>query len=199
MEAARAKRVDATRSAARILAAVRELGAEPWSIEEVARRAGVGPATVYRHFATRDRLLQVAAAHAVVDELAPHVAAALADPSARHGLHVVADRIVEAGSATPDGGPRDANTVAAIIERFLEVHGDDLGRLLARAQEAGEIRGDIEPADIAPIVGAMLAGMALPAATASGPARYVALVFDALDPLGASPLPQRTAVERGPD
>ena len=57
---ARALRVDALRNRERIVAAARDLFTEVGSqapIDEVARRAGIGNATVYRHFPDRDALV----------------------------------------------------------------------------------------------------------------------------------------------
>ena len=58
--APRALRVDALRNRERIVAAARDLFTEVGSqapIDEVARRAGIGNATVYRHFPDRDALV----------------------------------------------------------------------------------------------------------------------------------------------
>src|SRR5579871_6564858 len=58
---ARPKRADAQRNYAKLLAAAREAfaeGGESTSLEEIARRAGVGIGTLYRHFPTRQALLE---------------------------------------------------------------------------------------------------------------------------------------------
>src|SRR5580658_9480883 len=58
---ARAQRVDARANRGRILDAAEEVfgqGGESASTEEVARRAGVGIATVFRHFPTKAELLE---------------------------------------------------------------------------------------------------------------------------------------------
>lgn len=58
---ARPKRADARRNHERVLAAAREAfaeGGESTSLEEIARRAGVGIGTLYRHFPTRQALLE---------------------------------------------------------------------------------------------------------------------------------------------
>src|SRR5438094_2838020 len=58
---ARPKRADARRNYDKILAAAREAFAEggaSTSLEEIARRAGVGIGTVYRHFPNRQALLE---------------------------------------------------------------------------------------------------------------------------------------------
>ena len=55
------KRADARRNHERVLAAAREAfaeGGESTALEEIARRAGVGIGTVYRHFPNRQALLE---------------------------------------------------------------------------------------------------------------------------------------------
>ncbi|MFI9331366.1 TetR/AcrR family transcriptional regulator [Kitasatospora sp. NPDC052868] len=64
--AAAAQRTDARRNRERLLAAAQEAFTEAGpeaSLNEIARRAGVGPGTLYRHFPTRGTLLA-----AVLDE-----------------------------------------------------------------------------------------------------------------------------------
>src|SRR4051794_13689076 len=58
---ARPKRADARRNYEKVLAAAREAfaeGGEATSLEEIARRAGVGIGTLYRHFPNRQALLE---------------------------------------------------------------------------------------------------------------------------------------------
>src|SRR5246127_5013405 len=58
---ARPKRADARRNYEKVLAAAREAfaeGGEDTSLEEIARRAGVGIGTLYRHFPSRQALLE---------------------------------------------------------------------------------------------------------------------------------------------
>src|SRR5581483_6265203 len=55
------KRADARRNHERVLTAAREAfaeGGESTALEEIARRAGVGIGTLYRHFPTRQALLE---------------------------------------------------------------------------------------------------------------------------------------------
>jgi AcrR family transcriptional regulator len=89
-------RADAARNADRLLAAARELlddaGAEV-PLDEVARRAGVGNATLYRHFPTRGDLLVAVYA----DEV---------------------ERLVRLGAAPPPGAPVDA--LFAWLDAFVE-------------------------------------------------------------------------------
>jgi AcrR family transcriptional regulator len=58
---ARPKRADARRNYEKVLAAAREAfaeGGESTALEEIARRAGVGIGTLYRHFPNRQALLE---------------------------------------------------------------------------------------------------------------------------------------------
>src|SRR3954468_11098781 len=58
---ARPKRADARRNYDKVLAAAREAfaeGGESMALEEIARRAGVGIGTLYRHFPNRQALLE---------------------------------------------------------------------------------------------------------------------------------------------
>ncbi|MEA2429234.1 MAG: hypothetical protein QOF37_2862, partial [Thermoleophilaceae bacterium] len=57
----RPQRADARRNYERVLAAAREAfaeGGESTALEEIARRAGVGIGTLYRHFPNRQALLE---------------------------------------------------------------------------------------------------------------------------------------------
>src|ERR1700752_4264733 len=58
---ARPKRADARRNYEKVLTAAREAfaeGGESTALEEIARRAGVGIGTLYRHFPNRQALLE---------------------------------------------------------------------------------------------------------------------------------------------
>jgi AcrR family transcriptional regulator len=64
----RPKRADARRNYEKVLAAAREAfaeGGESTSLEEIARRAGVGIGTLYRHFPSRQALLEALYVHEV--------------------------------------------------------------------------------------------------------------------------------------
>jgi AcrR family transcriptional regulator len=61
IQLARPKRADARRNYEKVLAAAREAfaeGGESTALEEIARRAGVGIGTLYRHFPNRQALLE---------------------------------------------------------------------------------------------------------------------------------------------
>ncbi|MEV5989247.1 helix-turn-helix domain-containing protein [Streptomyces sp. NPDC052051] len=187
-----ARRRDAASSISRIITAARKLASRSPSIEEVAQSAGVGVATVYRHFGTRERLLQAVAAREVSDALAPHVTDALADPSPRDGLHRLSLHLVRLAIREAQTTRHETSALAAIVTEVTTRYGTDIEGLLSRAQKAGEIRDDIDAGDITPLLGATLVGLAFPAGGLAAQERYIALTFEALRPEGANPLPPRS-------
>ncbi|MBF6465316.1 TetR/AcrR family transcriptional regulator [Nocardia beijingensis] len=175
-------RADARRNRERVLAAAQEaFAAEGLSVplDEIARRAGVGAGTVYRHFPTKEALFEAAIADRVdrIIALARELADA-AEPVAAFFdflARLVAEGSVKRDLADAVGGP-DAP------EYLRPVHGLNaaIGTLLTRAQQAGGVRGDIEVEDLMRVIkGAFLATHG----TAASPAqreRTFAVVFDGL-------------------
>ncbi|WP_431923983.1 TetR/AcrR family transcriptional regulator [Nonomuraea jabiensis] len=158
---ARPMRADARRNYDRILAAaaqaIAEQGAEA-SLEEIARRAGVGSATLHRHFPSRQQLLE-AVFRDKVEALCATAADLAGDPDAGHALmtwlsavatHVVSNR----GLATSlmrgahDGDP----TLGATCHTMIVTAGDDL---LARARRANAVRADVAIVDLLTLVNAI--------------------------------------------
>ena len=181
-------RADAQRNYARLLdaasAAFLEHGADDVSLEEIARRAGVGIGTLYRHFPTRQALLeavyrdQVELLEARAEELlkAESPGDALADwlralmkfSSTKHSL-------TSALLATLGKDSELLSSCGAAIRGAADA-------LLARAQEAGVVRPDADSGDVIRLV------HAVNIATQRGPAdpgqadRMLALILDGLRP-----------------
>jgi AcrR family transcriptional regulator len=156
---ARPRRADAARNRARVLEVADQVFGEQGpagSTEEVARRAGVGIATVFRHFPTKEALLgAVLAARleriaALADELADRTAAGGDPASAFFELfgHVIAQ-------AHSKRLLTEALTDAGVVPQGP---GDDLrravGRLLGAAQGAGAVRADIGVDEVFPLMAA---------------------------------------------
>lgn len=153
-----AQRSDARTNRARIIAAARASFADRGidvPLSAIARRAGVGPATLYRHFATRDALLtevfagQLAACDALLDE-------ALQDPDPWRGfcvlLHSVAMLQVEERAFTDALLTRLAGTEGH--ERLLGAAEEKLRHLVVKAQRAGQLRRDFDPGDVTALIAA---------------------------------------------
>ena len=153
-------RKDAQRNREKLLAAAVELFAErgtEGSLEEVAKRAGVGIGTLYRHFPTRDALVEaayrneVAQLRAAADEL-------LAELPADRALEAWVRRFVEYGTAKR--GMRDAlqSIAGGGADLFAETRGqvtEAVAVLLRAGAEAGTLRADVEPDDVLRAMGAI--------------------------------------------
>ena len=146
-------RKDAQRNREKLLAAAVELFAErgtEGSLEEVAKRAGVGIGTLYRHFPTRDALVEaayrneVAQLRAAADEL-------LAELPPDRALEAWVRRFVEYGTAKR--GMRDAlqSIAGAGSALFTDTRGqvvEAVAVLLKAGAEAGTLRADVEAEDV---------------------------------------------------
>ena len=167
-------RADAQRNLERVLDAAAEVFAAAGpnaSVDEVAKRAGVGHATVFRRFPTKDDLV-----FAVVER---HVAQ----------MHALAEEAL----GSPDPGEAFFDFVRGVGELAMSMPGlhacvahcgekpgaaelDELGRkIVARAQRAGAVRKDIEPADVQ-----LLVRSALTSAPEGQWRRYLDVILDGL-------------------
>jgi AcrR family transcriptional regulator len=149
----RALRADARRNYDRLIRAAdaqfTERGADA-SLEDIARRAGVGIGTLYRHFPTRDDLIAkvlfqgtaavVARGRALLDAASP--ATALAQWLRELVTYVTTYRGLTAALATSYVGT--GTQLCSNCEQITEAG----GALLARAQAAREIRRDAEVREV---------------------------------------------------
>ena len=156
----RPTRADARRNFDALVDAGRAVFAEDGlsaSLEEIARRAGVGIGTLYRNFPTRDALVE-----AVYLEEVAAVAAYADDLGDREPFDAFAAwmrRFAAYGSTKKvllDGLNRDSEVMQA-CRGVVNVAG---APLLTRAQEAGELRADITIDDAVRLVYG-LAGVAV--------------------------------------
>jgi AcrR family transcriptional regulator len=150
-------RADARRSHDRLLAAATAAFAENGAdapLEDIARRAGVGIGTLYRHFPARLDLqeavfrTQVNAVCAQGEELAgsPSAGDAFAD-----WLRVLASYLVtKRGLAHALIAARGQNS--EVISTCSQIMRDTAGRLLERAQQAGAVRDDLTAMDVMMLV-----------------------------------------------
>jgi AcrR family transcriptional regulator len=149
----RKPRADAIRNRERVLEAAKMVfsqGGPEASLEAVARHAGVGIGTLYRHFPTREALYEAVYRREVEQlvELAKHLETKIAPVEAlRHWLQagvefMATKKGMAAALATAAHG--SSELVAYSLDRLTWA----VGELLQRAAAAGEIRGDIDPEDL---------------------------------------------------
>jgi AcrR family transcriptional regulator len=150
---ARKPRVDAQRNRIRLLETAKAAFAEKGpgaSLDEIARTAGVGAGTLYRHFPTRDALIEavyrneteqlVAAATRLADTQSP--TGALREwlllfveyIAAKHGMYEALNSIV--------GGTSEL--YSASTEQMKRA----IAKLINRAVASGDVRLDIDPLDL---------------------------------------------------
>lgn len=148
----RIPRADAVRNRQHIVTVARAAFAREGTelpVREIAERAGVGAATVYRHFPARaDLVAAVLAEH--VAECRGEMRAALADPDAWRALSGTVRRF--AVHQVRDRGLNDAlfgsHAMTAAFTEDYRAQAKALDRLVERAGEAGAIRAGLTPADV---------------------------------------------------
>lgn len=160
-------------------------------LDTVARRAGLGNATLYRHFPTRDDLLE-----AVFVSIREDVTRTLSHYEVVTDGHAAIGEFLEemwrrVPLSSPLGRLTDANRDSSpALRGVFEDVTATLARLLALGQEQGTVRPDVDFADLM-----LLLSTLRPIMLATDDLepqvwhRHVALALDALRPLAYSPLP----------
>jgi AcrR family transcriptional regulator len=186
MEVATTKlRRDAQRNHDKIVAAAHELFTQRGidvSLDDIARRAGVGVATAYRHFPEKEQLIDAVVSDAMARtvELTEE---AVAQERAWDGLVLWLTRITEmqAGDAGLRALMKSRSRGGEHAQQAHEQIADGLAKLLRRARAEGDLRKDFELSDIG-VVNFMLAvAVDVTEAEQSGNwRRYLALVLDGM-------------------
>ncbi|HXY80125.1 MAG TPA: helix-turn-helix domain-containing protein [Gaiellaceae bacterium] len=147
-------RSDAKRNLDRLLAAASECFAEHGvdaSVDEIARRAGVGHGTVFRRFPTKEALL-VAVMVERVRDLTRAAEEALEDPEPGPAFERFLRRAAEVyaqNRAIVEGFERCVETEEVGALKVA------VGRLVRRAQHAGAVRRDVTAEDVMDLVPAV--------------------------------------------
>jgi AcrR family transcriptional regulator len=149
----RKPRTDAQRNRERVLevakAAFTRLGADA-SLDDIAKQAGVGPGTLYRHFPTRDALIE-AVYHTEVAKLAAaqrELSAKLPPIEALQAWmmlfvdYIAAKQIIASVLNSVVGGPSRLYDSSRVQVRGA------IDALVKTAIKSGDIRKDLEPFDL---------------------------------------------------
>jgi AcrR family transcriptional regulator len=151
--AQRKPRTDAQRNRERLLEVAKEAFAHSGantSLDEIAQQAGVGAGTLYRHFPTRDALLEAvyrteveklaAAEQKLAQEMAP--IAALRAWMLLFVDYIAAKQIIAPALNTLVGGP------SKVYESSRSQISGAIHALVERAITSGDIRKDLDPFDL---------------------------------------------------
>jgi AcrR family transcriptional regulator len=176
-------RADARRNRARLLEVATRAFAERGltvPLDEIARLAGVGPGTLYRHFPTRESLFE-----AVVQQRLEQLVDAARDQldSADPGAALFTFIEIMVAEAAPKKDLIDALTGAGIdVHARLATTGAEvrthLGLLLTRAQHAHQVRTDITATDLMALIAGILRSQHGP--DTANPARALAVIRDGM-------------------
>lgn len=172
-------RADARRNRTRVLDVAERTFAERGlsaPIDEIARRAGVGVGTVYRHFPTKETLFA-----AIVTERVRRLAEYardLTDSDDPGGaffdffVHLVQQAILNKAlfEALSEAAGLEIGEGSDVTRELADAE----GALLTRVQRAGAVRGDIDVADVKALMKGCLA------AESDAPGRVIAVVRDGL-------------------
>lgn len=151
------QRVDAQQNRVAILAAAHDLLSENEnvSMNAIAKKAGVGSGTLYRHFSTREELILELYCHDV-QRHADTVEQLLQEMEPLAALRVWIEQL--AVYARMKHGLGEALTKAAEMKAVQVTYQpviNALSSLLKKAEEAGQIRPDIIPDDVLLLTGAL--------------------------------------------
>jgi len=184
----RRPRSDALRNRDKVLAAAERAlaaGGPGVPLDEIARRAGVGAGTVYRHFPSKDALVEAVVASRMARMAAAARSFAAQDDAGSAFFSFFAQMIgwIAVNKALVAALDRRTGIPAASgSKREFQAA---LSELRSRAQQAGAIRGDVDDDDVI----ALLTGCVAMVAVRGSADRMVALACDALRPAAAGPLP----------
>lgn len=182
----RKPRADSQRNRERLLEVAKqaftEQGAEV-SLEEIARRAGVGIGTLYRHFPNRDAIVADVYRRGV-EQMAEAAAALLQTLPPREALrawmrmfvdYIATKKLIAPALNAMAGGTAELYAASGpLITQAITL-------LVERARAAGEVRADVEPLDLVNALIGLAYGYNLPDWQASA-TRLVDVLVDGLKP-----------------
>lgn len=182
-EVQRPLRADAARNRARVLAVAYDTFAAEGlgvPIDEIARRAGVGAGTVYRHFPTKEDLYRAVVEDRIASITAEGRAVLDAGPPGEALFTFLRMLVLEWGAT--DRGLADALAglgidIKASIPEVKKSFEDMLAELLTAAQSAGTVRPDIDVTDLDAI---LVGAQAMQANNPDAAARLTEVLLDGL-------------------
>lgn len=189
--ATKSLRADAFSSISRIIEAARRVfatGDGTGTLNRIAQEAGVGIATLYRHFPNRQALARAVYDRVFSTEIEPLLAEIGNGDAPRSVLLDLTERLADIADRER-GLAGSLGNITEVTTEFLTRDLDVFGPVVAKAQAAGNLRPDITASDIPNILALMVAGLGVLGDDKAARRRYLSLLLDALNPAGATPLP----------
>jgi AcrR family transcriptional regulator len=178
------RRSDAYANVNRIVAAARELFTKdraPATLSEVAARAGVGNATLYRHFANRQALASAVYEDIFINEIAPAALAVVNADGPQEAFIEVVEGLVDVMSRV--------RPLLSSLDHLAELTKQLLGRnpelvdaVISRGRERGDVRADLSADDMITFVAMVTTASVALNQPPSERRRYLNLMLDALNP-----------------
>jgi len=200
IETERHVRADATRNADRLLRAAREVFTETGpdaSLEEIARRAGVGIRTLYRHFPRKADLVRAVLNQSVAEDLLPVIDSALDDENPLRGFIMLIETAV-AMVAREDNILAAAKRTGTLTPELSAAFFEALALLARRAQQAHLLRADLVAEDLPRIMAMLTSVLHSMDPETEGWRRYLGFILDGLSPATASVQPSAPPVVKRP-
>jgi len=177
-------RADARRNRARLLEAAERVLTEKGPAaptDEIAKAAGVGIGTLFRHFPTKEALIEgvlAARMRRMADEAARLAPAADGlEVFLRHAVEQAGVKNALAGLLTSAGVD-----LTATIDGVRDDLTTALGALLSTAQQAGAVRRDLRVADLIGLLAGASRAVEYAASDESSRERIMAVIIDGLRP-----------------
>lgn len=185
------RRSDASANVTKIVAAAREVFAEygdAATLTQVAARAGVGNATLYRHFPNRQALAAAVYEDIFLSDVEPVVRSLVDESAPRESFLDVIDGMVDVMFAQRSLLP-SLDHLTELTARLFAGNRELLEGLIAQGQASGELRPDLTTDDVPTFVAMVTTASVALNQPKAVRRRYLSLMFDALNPSGAQPLP----------
>jgi AcrR family transcriptional regulator len=151
-------------------------------LDEIARRAGLGPGTLYRHFPTKEALVEAVLQdrmRSLLDDARSRAASAY--PGA--ALFGFIDRLIAEAEAKRDLvdalASADVDVATGCAARAADIR-DAIGVLLARAQRAGAVRPDVGIAELMGLLSGLMFAVRSSSARGADHGRLLAVMCDGL-------------------
>lgn len=180
----RTMRADAVASVTRILDAARRVfqsGDGTGTLDKVAQEAGVGIATLYRHFPNRQSLAAGVYQRLFDQEIEPYLLQVEAGDGSHADLLALAERVVTVSR-------RERALIASLGDlggttaELLRPHIAGFEAFVARGQAAGTLRPELTGADVPQLLAMLAAAGLVLDADEAGRRRYLHLLLDGLRP-----------------